>query len=492
MDKVIKDKLLQYALLKNKNAIVDDITFNDLNMDDVFEIIDDTSSLLGQEILYGMLRCPLMDIDSINDRLEKIKYYADNEDIACKNTRALNLLPKVKNVSIFEYLDKLAMAPKLSNFVLFRPAVLTILSLIMFFINVPLGILLIVGVYFYNALNYFKIKNTVKPYFTCVSYITKTVSIGNKLSFINTEEYKDIAFLKRGAFLLGNINGETVNNGSGNPLDIFINLLKMGLYIDLIKFNSLTNRVKNYKDIIFKLLEEIGINDAYISIAKLRKKNPDISIPRFTKERRISISDAVHPMIKEAVPNSINTDKCILLTGSNASGKSTFLRMLGINVLLSQSICSVFAKEYESGIFKVMSSMSLVDSVSHGDSFYMAEIKSLKRIVDATLKENNILCFLDEVLKGTNTKERIAAGSSLLDFLSEHALCFAATHDMELTRILEDKYDNYHFTEDVNSGDIHFSYLLKEGPSNTTNAIRLLEQMEFPKEITDNAYNLDM
>jgi DNA mismatch repair ATPase MutS len=137
--------------------------------------------------------------------------------------------------------------------------------------------------------------------------------------------------------------------------------------------------------------------------------------------------------------------------------------------------------------------MALRDNLDEGESYYMVEIKALKRIVDESLKSsaNRVLCFVDEVLRGTNTVERIAASTQILEKLSDSGvLCFAATHDIELTHLLEDKYDNRHFEEEVKNGDIIFSYRLLDGRSQTRNAIKLLEIIGFSEDIIEKADNM--
>ena len=117
----------------------------------------------------------------------------------------------------------------------------------------------------------------------------------------------------------------------------------------------------------------------------------------------------------------------------------------------------------------------------------MAEIRSLKRILTADTSIKHF-CVIDEVLRGTNTIERIAASSRILKALSDQGIyCIAATHDIELTTILEDCFDNYHFREIIENDDILFDYRLQPGPSRTRNAIRLLDVMGFDKRITEEA-----
>ena len=104
------------------------------------------------------------------------------------------------------------------------------------------------------------------------------------------------------------------------------------------------------------------------------------------------------------------------------------------------------ATECKMSYFRVMTSMALRDDLESKESYYIVEIKSLKRILDSAKEETPLLCIVDEVLRGTNTIERIAASSEILASLClPHVLSFAATHDIELTYMLEEYYTNYHF-----------------------------------------------
>jgi len=132
--------------------------------------------------------------------------------------------------------------------------------------------------------------------------------------------------------------------------------------------------------------------------------------------------------------------------------------------------------------------MALKDNISSGESYYIAEIKSLKRIIDSLNPDIPCLCLIDEVLRGTNTVERIAASSELLFYLSRNnCLPLAATHDLELGRILAKYYMNYHFQEYVTDNDIVFDYKIYPDISSTRNAIKLLKLMGYGDIIVDSS-----
>ncbi|MDP8010497.1 MutS family DNA mismatch repair protein, partial [Staphylococcus aureus] len=195
-----------------------------------------------------------------------------------------------------------------------------------------------------------------------------------------------------------------------------------------------------------------------------------------------------HPLIADAVANDFSLSQNILLTGSNASGKSTFMKSIAINIILASAIQTVTASKfvYQPGI--VFTSMANADDVLSGDSYFMAELKSIKRIVEIS-DNQKIYCFIDEIFKGTNTTERIAASESVLSFLHEKSnfRVIAATHDIELAELLKQRYENYHFNEVIENNNIHFDYKIKPGKANTRNAIELLKITSFPAKIYERA-----
>ncbi|MBR4964931.1 MAG: DNA mismatch repair protein MutS, partial [Lachnospiraceae bacterium] len=255
---------------------------------------------------------------------------------------------------------------------------------------------------------------------------------------------------------------------------------------DMIAFYSMLKKVEKHKNEMDEMISLLGKMEAEISIASFRKSLPHFCIPCFTDTIGMEAQLVYHPMLEEPVANTFAIKKGMLLTGSNASGKSTFLKTVEIAAILAQTIQTVPAESYEAPFFRIYSSMSLRDSLEENESYYIVEIKAIKRILDAKIdSEIPVLCFVDEVLRGTNTVERISAASEILrEFSGSGILSFAATHDVELTQILADIYENYHFEELVTNEDVSFPYKLLEGPAQTRNAIKLLKLMGYPEQIT--------
>jgi DNA mismatch repair ATPase MutS len=159
-----------------------------------------------------------------------------------------------------------------------------------------------------------------------------------------------------------------------------------------------------------------------------------------------------------------------------------------MNAIFAQTIGTVCAKDYVTCPFQIYSSMSLRDHLNQAESYYITEVKALKRILEHKNEDLPLLCFVDEVLRGTNTVERIAASASILQALAEgNGLCFAATHDIELTYLLEGICENYYFQEKISKSDIMFDYQLHKGRAKSRNAIQLLEILGYDKKITTKA-----
>lgn len=363
-------------------------------------------------------------------------------------------------------------------------------------LEVGVGFTVMLMMLVWDVFRYYKRKGEIQPYLTTFSYILKMLDASkeiSKLKIAEVQEYVDhIADIRKkfkkfwfGSSLLMSAQRET-----GSLAEAFLDYIRVATHIDLLKFNSMLEEVKKNADTIDELAENIGVLDALISVASFRESLPFYSIPelRETKEAFINVRDVYHPLIVEPVANSIEENRNVLITGSNASGKSTFLKTVAINAVLSQTIDTSISTFYRASFFQIYSSMALKDNLQGNESYYIVEIKSLKRILSHADEEIPMLCFVDEVLRGTNTVERISASAQILKSLSKkQVLCFAATHDIELTHMLENEYSNYHFQEEIQENDILFNYELYRGRAVSRNAIKLLSIIGYDKEIIENA-----
>jgi len=341
---------------------------------------------------------------------------------------------------------------------------------------------------------YYKAKNEISWHLEVLSYLVGLVNCAKRIAGSGMTELDEyIKVLNTSLKKVEKINkrGFTLFYVSGDPITEYF---KIALLKELIDYESLCGTISKYREDLKKIYEVVGLIDALISVASYRESVVRYVSPDFIEtsskdgERILSFKDAGHPLIKAPVLNSFDTAGSVLITGSNASGKSTFLKTTAINAVFAQSICTCLASEYKSSLFMVYSSMALKDNLLNNESYYIAEIKSLKRILDGMNNDIPCLCVIDEVLRGTNTVERIAASSQVLYHLSKNnCLCFAATHDIELTHMLENQYDNYHFQETISDSEVLFDYKIYEGRATSRNAIKLLKLLGYSDSIVDEA-----
>lgn len=479
---------------------IDDITWNDLNMDDIFKRINTTLSAAGEEYLYYKLRT-ISHSDGEIAHFEKVtEYFSEHADERVRVQYLMSRLGHTGKYSIYDYLDNLDVLGKRSNIKHIVLDILYILFIAIIPFELSLGVLLTAVLMVYNIVSYFKEKNEIDPYIVSFAYVVRLLDAAKALKEIDIPELnEEWDILSGGLSRFGIIrrNSWFIFSGnkyisSSNPLEILADYLNMALHIDLIQFNRMLNKLNSNFNEIDALIEVVGFVETAISVGAFRKSLTDgWCLPEIGMTDNIKIEDCYHPLLTNAVKNSVETkyEKSVLITGSNASGKSTFLRTVALNILLAQSINTCSAKKYSAPHSALFSSMSLKDDIKTGDSYYMVEIKSIKRILDAAESSCvHVICFVDEVLRGTNTVERIAASTEILKSLSgKNVTCFAATHDIELTMLLERYYENYHFEEEISDGDVCFPYKLIRGRAVSANAIKLLDIMGYDEKITERA-----
>lgn len=486
-----------FQATKQEEFTIDDITWNDLDMDSVFCMMNQCRSSSGDDYLYKLLRTPLTSKKELEERNRIISFFQRNEKTRIAYQMELSKVGHSKKFALIDYVNNITKLLPDSNLDNYMHLFLYVVVIFAIIAQPASGILVAIGVLIYNIYTYYKKKTEIEPYYVSVGAIVHLVSCAQGLLKLNVPELKDYTEnLKQAVNVLSSVKGNakflgSTDKFSGNMGSMMMDYLNMFFRIDLIMFNRLLAKVQKHKKEMLILMDEIGRLDAYISIASFRELMPFYCESELeeSKEGFVEAKDMYHPLLSEPVANSIYEHHPVLLTGSNASGKSTFLKTVAINALLSQTCGMALAKEYRSCFFRIYSSMALKDNIQGSESYFIVEIKSLKRILDAVNQDKTpVLCFVDEVLRGTNTVERIAASSRILQsFADSGVMCFAATHDIELTTILKDCYSNYHFQEEVTEDEVKFDYKLYAGPATTRNAIKLLNVIGYDKNIIKGA-----
>lgn len=471
---------------------LDDQTWEDLDMDRVYEKLDRTYSSAGEAALYSMLRNPLMNEENLKKRHRLIRVFEDNNKLRDNIMSIFFNLSKDNKNNFLDMIDNDLVINKFKYYLytFLGKIVPVIFILLAIFMDIKFMILLF-GVTFLNIFINFNERGTVKS--NGIVYLRKVIKTAKKISSINNEDIiyhkdkissllKDVKDIDRDTRLI-----ELINMWGG-----FFESLAVIFLLEECTYYSISEKIKHNKETLMELYYAIGELEALISISGYQH-NLDIkySKPNFIDNVALKIYEGIHPLIEGAVSNSISIEnKGIVLTGTNMSGKSTFLRMLGINILLAQTFYFVLAKEYKASFFNIVSSISPNDDLAKGKSFYMAEAEAILRIINALEKDIPVFCPIDEIFRGTNPVERISMSAEILTYINKgKSISIVATHDRELVDILKDNYEFYYFSEEVDTKKgLSFDYKIKKGTSQTRNAIRLLEYIGYPKGIVDKSY----
>lgn len=471
---------------------VDDITWNDLDMNEIYQRVNGCHTSVGEEYLYAALRRLEFDKEPLDRRDEIISHFSSREEERVEVQKHLFMVGKNKYNGLNTLLYR-SENYHTKNYRLYQMMCgITGITVVLVLLLKEIGIFLLVCSLAANAILHYKdsiymqanmdVMEYMVSFFQCVKKLIQSNIYQDEV--IKEELIKNFEpFQKR----VGNVTNLTYQGSS--DMDVFAQIPKIFLLKDLILYNKFIGLIGKNQEQFRRLFEIIGELDMDIAIASYRASVPHYCIPELEKGKRVVDAQKLyHPLLKNPVSNDILMKQNSIITGSNASGKSTFIKALAINSIFAQTLHTCLASQFASPFFLTISSMAVRDDIMEGESYFIREIKSLKRIIDQLSEEVPSLCFIDEILKGTNTTERISASAAVLDYLSEkNCLCVVASHDIELTRMEADRYDNYHFREQMTEEGIFFDYKIKKGPSQTRNAIKLLSYLGFQESIVKKA-----
>ncbi|MEW9095811.1 MAG: DNA mismatch repair protein [Clostridiaceae bacterium] len=266
----------------------------------------------------------------------------------------------------------------------------------------------------------------------------------------------------------------------GNFFYAIFNILFLLDYKHMIKLEMWKEKWGKYLE---EWLQVIGEFESLSSIAILYFEKPDWTIPTIQKEKLIIRGKKVgHPLLGDrAVKNDFSIgegEKILLITGSNMSGKSTFLRTTGINLLLAYIGAPVCAEEFTCSLMNIYTCMRISDNLERNISSFYGELLRINKLIEGVKTKKPIFFLLDEIFKGTNSVDRHTGAKILINKLSkEKVLGLVSTHDLELGSLEEhnSKVKNYHFKEYYENNQIHFDYKLRKGVSTTRNALYLMK-----------------
>ncbi|MBP1614931.1 MAG: hypothetical protein H6Q13_2379 [Bacteroidetes bacterium] len=478
-------------------CLLDDRTCEDLNMNDFFSSIDETHSCIGQQYLYHILH--YNHSSEVEQHEELIKKLSNDKALRDRLIATLQKLghseayslasifiDSVPNLSMREL--RLIFVARFLPFLFFVLAFITSTTpfLILFFLCLVLNLIL-----------HYRSKSKMQSYYFSVPQLFKLLRQADILS-------KEIEFI--------NIRSEisqtlTALKGLKKHLSVFRLGIKLDndvtmlayLLTELLHIFFLTEAYSVTKAFILlrdkkKQIEEVfcfvGLLDTLCSVSLLRERLPYYCLPHENSEKgKLRVEDIYHPLISNCVSNDLFLlKKSVLITGSNMAGKTSFIRAIGINLLAAKVLHTCFARTFDVPFdMQIYSAIHTFDNLIEGKSYFLEEAEWIKKLLIES-QRGNCLFLLDELFKGTNTRERVAISKAVLLALSKNGnIVFASTHDVELGDMLTAEYDQYHFCESVKNETLSFDYKLKEGVGKEQNAIRILEIYGYPQEIIQDA-----
>ena len=264
-----------------------------------------------------------------------------------------------------------------------------------------------------------------------------------------------------------------------NPLVHFIlNVLFLWDYICAFRFEKWKAKYAPHCETWFVSL---GILESLLSLATMKKVCSQTCFPAISDSRGVEATELGHPLLSNAsrVTNPLKlNDAIVIISGSNMSGKTTYLRTVGINIVLARAGAPVCAKEMVCSDLQIITSMRITDDLNEGISTFYAELKRIKRILDSSESDQNTLFLIDEIFRGTNSVDRMSGAKTVITKLSKlNTLGMVTTHDLELCDLQQTvpRIQNYSFSESYEDKKLCFDYKIRPGKSQTTNAKYLME-----------------
>lgn len=487
-----KDHSIVFQTLSDK-------TCKDLDFQELFMFIDRTNSKVGQQYLYNKLRnIPADSTENIkNEKL--LEEFSKNSDFRVNIQRQLSKLNDREVYYIATlFQDKILKPPKW-YFIVPLLSFTSVLSFVMAFFN-PVFFFVILGLFVINIVIHFWNKKNLFNYFSSIPKLSKLNGVAQELykndllKEINPNLMKSASVINKVSNRMSFFNMETEIQSDQRILFwLILELVKIVFLIEPLFLFGTLKRIDTKRKEIEDVFLFVGEIDTIISIASLRIGLTNFCTPKIIDgQKRLFAQEVYHPLIEDCVKNNLNlNDKSILLTGSNMSGKTSFIRTIAINVITGLTINTCFAEHFSMPRVRVFSAIRISDDLMNDRSYYFEEVMTIKEMIDKSKGGNLNLFLLDEIFKGTNTVERISAGKAVLSSLNEeNNIVFVSTHDIELADLLKNEYDLYHFSEIVDHKTVDFDYKLKEGKLKNRNAIRILQINDYPESIIKEAIQI--
>jgi hypothetical protein len=479
--------------------VLSDKTCNDLDFNELFMFIDRTTSKIGQQFLYNTLRTIPSNSDKFLEQEKLIQQITNDSTLRLYIQLQLDKLTRESSYFITTLFQEEHLKKPKWFFIIPILSFSSLISVLLIpftpqFFFVLLGVMIInLGIHYWNKQNLYGYLGTI-PQLLILTRVAKKLLKCKMLKETNETVSESISSIEKVKKHLSFFKIEPeVQTDVGTAFLTFLELFKALFLLEPLLLFGVLKQLDTKRGDIENVYSFVGYVDSLVSISSLRHGLTTFCFPQI--EDNLKIIDAkeiYHPLIINCVSNSFRVeDNSILLTGSNMSGKTSFIRTIGLNIITGLTINTCFAKQYCFPRLKIFSAIRLSDDLMNDKSYYFEEVITIKEMIEKSQAKDSNLFLLDEIFKGTNTIERISAGKAVLSYLNNKSnIVFVSTHDIELADLLKDTYNLYHFSEQVDNKTVDFDFKLKEGKLRNRNAIKILEINNYPEQIIKEAIDL--
>ncbi|MDP9082028.1 MAG: hypothetical protein M3O71_31825 [Bacteroidota bacterium] len=482
---------------------ITNVIANDLDLNNVFNYLDRTNSKPGKQYFYKKLFTPETNFESLlkfDKKIDALNMPRPDQERIELELAKLNSPDAYYLAELFLKEHEFLLVPLMSIYI--RISGLAIIGLIASLFIEPnlVCFMVLIALLIGNVALHYGTRNKISSYTRSLPQLMILHSVAKKLTKKLTTENDEqvrislnlLAGLNRTLNLVS-FESKIADNPDNFSYAVY-KFIKLLFLLEPLMFITSVKRVNKYRadiEVLYKYVAEI---DMLIAIQSVRAGLPHWSKPVFyTENQQMDLVDMYHPLIYNCVPNSIHTrtDEGVLITGSNMSGKTTFIRSIAINTLLAQTIYTTCTAGYKAPLLKIQTSIRTTDDLGEHKSYFQAEALSILDIINQSGGDEPIksLIIIDEIFRGTNTIERIAAAKSVLTYLTDNKnFVYVSTHDLELAELLDNDYAVYSFEESVNDTRLVFDYKMKTGVLKNKNGIAILETIGYPETVVEDAY----
>jgi hypothetical protein len=472
---------------------VDDRTWIDLEFERLFSSVDSTLTRLGSQCLYHKLRIYRDDPGELER--DYTVYQALRRDTALREQLQLSLWPLRSDseaLTCESLFGELPANPRSTGLVL----LMSVASLLVFAATVlnPALAWLLGAIVLCNLFIVVFLRHDIHETFLATGRIGRMTSAAARLARVEatapvSQPPRLSAIFGETRDLRGSFRWFLTDRSNDLVASVYfwLNLLFLA---DHVAAALVARNLRRHRETLAQVFLQVGSLDADIAIASWLQRIPAHCPPAITTGKTIELIDGFHPLLAAPVANSVALrGQSALVVGTNMAGKTTFIKMVGTNIILGRTLGVCFAATAVVPRSNVMALIRAEHSIESGKSHFFAELERILSFVQRAERDDRVVFLIDELFRGTNTPERVAAGKAVLESLGAQAQVLVTTHDIELQHLLGPSFLTFHFVEDPELPEV-FDYRLHPGISTTKNAIRLLEKVGFPPAIVREARRL--